>query len=122
MESCQIRRSKGDADGYENYPEALEHVIRRVYQEMPIPIMVTENGIATEDDAERVTFIKTALSGVQSCIADKIPVLGYMHWSLMDNFEWQKGYSMKFGLIAVDRTTQTRTAKESLAVLGSYAD
>lgn len=107
---------------YENYPEALEHVIRRVYQEMPIPIMVTENGIATEDDAERVTFIKTALSGVQSCIADKIPVLGYMHWSLMDNFEWQKGYSMKFGLIAVDRTTQTRTAKESLAVLGSYAD
>lgn len=107
---------------YENYPEALEHVIRRVYQEMPIPIMVTENGIATEDDAERVTFIKTALSGVQSCIADKIPVLGYMHWSLMDNFEWQKGYSMKFGLIAVNRTTQTRTAKESLAVLGSYAD
>ena len=107
---------------YENYPEALEHVIRRVYQEMPIPIMVTENGIATEDDAERVTFIKTALSGVQSCIADKIPVLGYMHWSLMDNFEWQKGYSMKFGLIAVDRTTQIRTAKESLAVLGSYAD
>lgn len=107
---------------YENYPEALEHVIRRVYQEMPVPIMVTENGIATEDDAERVTFIKTALSGVQSCIADKIPVLGYMHWSLMDNFEWQKGYSMKFGLIAVDRTTQTRTAKESLTVLGSYAD
>ncbi len=107
---------------YENYPEALEHVIRRVYQEMPIPIMVTENGIATEDDAERVIFIKTALSGVQSCIADKIPVLGYMHWSLMDNFEWQKGYSMKFGLIAVDRTTQTRTAKESLTVLGSYAD
>ena len=45
---------------------------------------------------------------------------GYFHWSLMDNFEWQKGYAMNFGLIAVNRETMERTPKPSLAVLGEY--
>lgn len=105
---------------YEYYPEGLEHVIRRVYEEMPMPIMVTENGIATADDTRRVAYIQTAMKGVENCIQDGIPVKGYMYWSMMDNFEWQKGFGMTFGLISVDRTTQTRTAKPSLAVLGNY--
>jgi beta-glucosidase len=109
---------------YEFYPEALEHVIRRVNQEFAaagrkdMPIMVTENGIATADDTRRVAFIEKATDGVANCIADGIPVKGYMYWSLLDNFEWQKGFSMTFGLIAVDRTTQQRTAKPSLEMLG----
>lgn len=105
---------------YENYPQALGNVIRRVHEELDIPIMVTENGIATSDDSLRTAFIQTALEGVEECMAEGIPVLGYMYWSLLDNFEWQKGYSMTFGLIAVDRTTQTRYQKESLRMLGSY--
>lgn len=105
---------------YENYPEALEHVIRTVAKDLSIPIIVTENGIATADDAERVEFIRKALAGVKNCIADGIDVRGYCHWSLMDNFEWQKGFSMTFGLIAVDRTNQTRHPKESLKYLGSF--
>lgn len=105
---------------YENYPEALEHVIRTVAKDLSIPIIATENGIATADDAERVEFIQKALAGVKNCIADGIDVRGYCHWSLMDNFEWQKGFSMTFGLIAVDRTTQTRHPKESLKYLGSF--
>lgn len=92
---------------YEYYPEGLEHVIRRVYEEMPMPIMVTENGIATADDTRRVAYIQTAMNGVENCIQDGIPVKGYMYWSMMDNFEWQKGFGMTFGLISVDRTTQT---------------
>ncbi len=103
---------------YEDYPEALEHVIRRVYSELPMPIIVTENGIAAADDTQRVNFVEKATDGVARCIADGIPVKGYMYWSLLDNFEWQKGFAMTFGLISVDRTTQKRTAKESLAVLG----
>ncbi len=108
---------------YEFYPEALEHVIRRVSREFDangkkMPIMVTENGIATEDDTRRVAFIGRAMDGVASCIQSGIPVIGYMYWSLMDNFEWQKGFSMKFGLIAVDRATQERTPKPSLEFLG----
>lgn len=105
---------------YEYYPQALENVIRRVAKEFHGDLIVTENGIATADDTRRVAFIETALAGVQSCIADGLPVKGYFHWSLMDNFEWQKGYAMQFGLIAVDRTTQARTPKPSLAYLCSY--
>ena len=105
---------------YEFYPQALEHVIRKVAEEFKGDLIVTENGIATADDARRVAFIRQALDGVQHCIADGIPVKGYFHWSLMDNFEWQKGYAMQFGLIAVNRETMERTAKPSLAVLGEY--
>ena len=105
---------------YEFYPEALEHVIRKVARDFKGNLIVTENGIATADDTRRIAFIEKALTGVKKCINDGIPVKGYCHWSLMDNFEWQKGYSMTFGLIAVDRTTQTRKPKESLAYLGSF--
>ncbi|MGN1140763.1 MAG: glycoside hydrolase family 1 protein [Oliverpabstia sp.] len=105
---------------YEFYPEALEHVIRKVAEVYKGDIIVTENGIATADDTRRVEFIRKALQGVNACIEDGIPVKGYMHWSLLDNFEWQKGFSMTFGLIAVDRKTQTRYPKPSLKYLGSW--
>ena len=84
-----------------------------------MPIMVTENGVATSDDNRRVSFIKKATDGIAVCKKDGVPVIGYMYWSLMDNFEWQKGYSMTFGLIEVDRTTQKRMAKPSLGFLGN---
>ena len=105
---------------YEFYPEALEHVLRKVAKEFHGDLYVTENGIATADDTRRVAFIDTALKGIVSCINDGLPVKSYFHWSLLDNFEWQKGYSMTFGLIAVDRSTQTRHPKESLSFLGHW--
>ncbi len=105
---------------YEFYPEALEHVLRRVHEDFKGDLIVTENGVAVSDDKRRVEFIRRALQGVENCVIDGLPVKGYMYWSLMDNFEWQKGFSMTFGLIAVDRATQTRTPKESLSFLGSY--
>lgn len=107
--------------GYEYYPQGLEHVIRRVAEDFKGSIYVTENGIATADDNRRKAFIDTALMGVHSCINDNIPVKGYFHWSLLDNFEWQKGYAMTFGLIAIDRQNgQKRIPKPSLIHLGSY--
>ncbi len=106
---------------YEFYPEALEHVIRRVHEGFKGNLIVTENGVAVSDDARRVEFIRRALQGVKNCIDDGIPVKGYCYWSLMDNFEWQKGFGMTFGLIAVDRSTQTRIPKDSLKYLGSFA-
>ena len=84
-------------------------------------MIVTENGVAVPDDSRRVAFIRRAINGVESCVRDGIPVRGYLYWSLMDNFEWQKGFSMTFGLIAVDRTTLERTPKGSLSFLGTYA-
>ncbi len=106
--------------GYEFYPEGLENVIRKVAKDLKAPIYITENGIATDDDTRRVAFIHTVVNGVQKCMEDGIDIRGYFHWTLMDNFEWQKGYSMRFGLISVDRTTQERTPKESFNVLASY--
>ncbi len=105
---------------YEFYPEALEHVIRKVSEDFKGELIVTENGIATDDDTRRTAFIEQALSGVANCIRDGLPVKGYFYWSLLDNFEWQKGYSMTFGLIAVNRKTQGRQPKESLSFLGGF--
>ncbi|MBR1585237.1 MAG: family 1 glycosylhydrolase [Clostridia bacterium] len=107
---------------YEYYPEGLAHVLRRVAKDFSGELLVTENGIATADDARRCDFIRTALQGVEACLVDKLPIKGYLYWSLMDNFEWQKGFSMTFGLIAVDRQTMARQPKESLYFLGSRRD
>lgn len=107
--------------GNEFYPEGLESVIRYVSKHLNKPIIVTENGIATENDERRIAFIDRVLQGVHACIADGIPVFGYMHWSLLDNFEWQLGFSKTFGLIAVDRTTQTRKPKPSAYHFGNIA-
>ncbi|MBE6978844.1 MAG: glycoside hydrolase family 1 protein [Ruminococcaceae bacterium] len=107
--------------GYEYYPEAIGNVIREVSKVFHNDLIVTENGVATADDTRRVEYIRRALDGVQACVDEGIPVKGYYYWSLMDNFEWQKGFAMQFGLIAVDRKNgQTRIPKESLRFLGSY--
>lgn len=106
---------------YEFYPKALENVIRRVAEDFHGDLIITENGVAVSDDSRRVAFIEEALQGVEHCVQDVLPVKGYFYWSLLDNFEWQKGYSMTFGLIAVDRATQKRSPKESLSFLGGYA-
>ena len=106
---------------YEFYPQALAHVLRQVHRDFLGDLIVTENGIATADDSRRVAFLREALAGVQACLADGLPIRGYFHWSLLDNFEWQKGFSMTFGLVAVDRATQARTPKPSFTFLGSFA-
>lgn len=105
---------------YEFYPWGLLRVIRRVYEELGLPVIITENGIATADDSRRVYYIQEAVKGVQECIREGIPVKGYCYWSLLDNFEWQKGFGMTFGLISVDRATQDRHPKESLYILGQF--
>ncbi|WP_458459615.1 glycoside hydrolase family 1 protein [Pseudobutyrivibrio sp.] len=105
--------------GYEYYPQGLENVIRAVAKDFKGSLIITENGIATDDDSRRVSFIQTATDGVAHCIADGIPVKGYFYWSLLDNFEWQMGFQMQFGLIAINRDTMERTPKESIKYLGS---
>lgn len=107
---------------YEFYPQGLANVLRAVAKEFRGELLVTENGIATADDSRRVAFISEALQGVQFCLEEGLPIKGYCYWSLLDNFEWQKGYAMTFGLIAVDRSTQTRYPKESLRFLGSFLE
>jgi beta-glucosidase len=101
--------------------DSVEHVVRYASKETKVPLMVTENGIATEDDTRRVEYYQRALAGLKRAIDDGVDVRGYIAWSLLDNFEWQSGYTPKYGLVAVDLKTQKRTIKPSAAVLGNIA-
>jgi beta-glucosidase len=105
----------------EYYPQALEATIRYTAGQVRLPIYVTENGVSTDDDAQRVAYINTAVQGVANCLKDGIDVRGYIHWSLLDNFEWIFGFGPRFGLIDVDRATMKRTVKPSARVLGNIA-
>ena len=106
--------------GYEFYPEGLKHVIRKVADKFGGDIYITENGISETNDEKRCEYIDKALAGVKRTIADGIPVKGYFYWSFIDNFEWQKGFAMKFGLVGVERKSQKRLPKNSFWHLGSY--
>ena len=107
--------------GYPFRPDAIEGAIRLVASRTRRPIYVTENGVATEDDTRRVAYIKGAVAGVERCLRDGIDVRSYIHWSLLDNWEWMSGYRPKFGLVAVDRETFKRTPKPSAKFLGDIA-
>jgi beta-glucosidase len=107
--------------GWEVYPEALEHTVRLAAEHSRVPVLVTENGMATDDDEARLAYTSSALEGLARCIDDGIDVRGYLHWTLLDNFEWMAGYAKTFGLIAVDRDTFTRTVKPSARWLGGVA-
>lgn len=105
--------------GYEDYPQALANVVRRVAEDYKGDILVTENGLSTDDDARRIEFIGEATDVLVQAKRSGIPVKGYLYWTLLDNFEWQKAYGPKFGLVAVDRATMERKPKGSLGYLGS---
>ena len=107
--------------GEEFYPQALEATVRQAAAIAQVPVVVTENGLATADDTQRIAYVDAALSGVAACLRDGIDVRGYVHWTAFDNFEWIFGYRPTFGLIAVDRTTQQRTPKPSAHHLGRIA-
>jgi beta-glucosidase len=107
--------------GYEYWPQVAEYTVRRAARVTGLPVMVTENGIGTEDDAQRVAYFCEALAGVRRCLDDGIDVRGYFAWSLLDNFEWTLGYGPKFGLVAVDRATFERRPKPSAYWFGGVA-
>lgn len=113
------KNAKKTKMGYEYYPKAIGNVVNYVSKHWDKEIIVTENGISTDNDDERIEFIKTAVNGLKKCIEKGINLRGYIYWSLLDNFEWQLGYNQNFGLIDVDRRTMKRYPKKSMDYLGS---
>lgn len=107
--------------GEEIWPRAIGATVREAWEVAQVPVMVTENGLNTADDAQRVAFLRTAIGEVGAAIADGVPVTGYMCWSALDNFEWMFGYGPQFGIIAVDRSTQERSPKPSAHLMGEIA-
>lgn len=113
--------AKTTAVGYEYRPSAIGAVLREVSKRVSCPLVITENGAATDDDSERVEYVKGALAAVQSAIEDGVNVLGYIHWSYLDNFEWVMGYRARFGLVGFDPVTFDRHVKPSAVLLGKIA-
>ena len=109
--------------GYEFYPQSLGNCLRRAwdYTGGALALYVTENGIGTTDDTQRVDYVHQALAGVLDAIAEGVDVRGYTYWSLLDNFEWALGYRPRFGLVEVDRATFARRPKPSAAWLSAVA-
>jgi beta-glucosidase len=107
--------------GYEWAPRVVEHCVRRAARVTGLPVVVTENGIATEDDTERIEFLTEALESLHRCIDEGIDVRGFFAWSLLDNFEWHLGFAPKFGLVGVERKTFERRPKPSAFWLGKVA-
>lgn len=96
--------------GVEIYPEGLLRLLRRVWQRYHRPVIIAENGVADARDAYRAAYLRAHAYAVGRAIQEGIPVEGYFHWSLLDNFEWSEGYEPRFGLYRVDYATQKRTA------------
>jgi beta-glucosidase len=107
--------------GWEVYPEALGHTVRLAAEHAGVPVLVTENGMATDDDAARLVYTRESLQGLAHCLRDGVDVRGYIHWTLLDNFEWNAGFSKTFGLIAFDHETFARSVKPSARWLGQVA-
>lgn len=107
--------------GYELWPDALEGTLRYAAARSGVPLYVTENGIGTDDDEQRVGYFRGALAALVRAMQSGVDVQGYFAWSLLDNFEWMLGYGPRFGLVSVDRETQRRTPKRSARLLGDVA-
>jgi beta-glucosidase len=93
--------------GWEVYPPGLRVVLER-FSKLGIPLLVTENGLATDDEALRRKFILQHLESLADALEKGVHVIGYLYWSLIDNYEWKLGTEARFGLAAVDFTTQER--------------
>jgi len=107
---------------WEYFPPAAAIGVRAAWElSGHTPVMVTENGIATADDSRRIDYTRGALEGLHGCLSDGITLLGYQHWSALDNYEWASGFAPTFGLIGWDRETFERTPKPSARWYGEVA-
>ena len=98
--------------GWEVYPQGIYEVLMKL-RKYRLPVFILENGICTGDDRLRWEYIRRHLLKVHEAIQCGIRVIGYTYWSLMDNFEWDKGFDPRFGLIGIDYRTGSRTIRES---------
>ena len=106
--------------GWEIYPKGLYRVLKRVGR-LGKPVIVTENGVADADDDQRVRFIESHLRRAHQAIGEGVDLRGYIHWSLMDNFEWTEGFTKRFGLAEVDLPSQRRCPRPSALVYREIA-
>lgn len=104
--------------GWDLSPADIQHALERLHEKYHLPIIVTENGLADKEDTNRQWWIAQTLLGMQKAMDNGVKLEGYLHWSLVDNFEWDKGIWPRFGLIAIDYQTKARTLRPSAVWFG----
>ena len=108
--------------GYEYRPQAVLYNIKRLHKLFPDKeIFITENGIATDDDNERIEFVTDVLTDVYQYLSEYGKVMGYLYWSILDNFEWDLGYKMNFGLVEIDKKDFSRKPHNSAYWFGNIS-
>ncbi|MCM8799714.1 MAG: family 1 glycosylhydrolase [Candidatus Omnitrophica bacterium] len=110
--SLQLKDIPKNNLGWFIYPEGLYSLLLKL-KRYNLDIFILENGISTGDDNQRWSFIEAHLKQIHKAIEKKVRVIGYLYWSLLDNFEWEKGFSPRFGLIEVDYQSFRRTVRRS---------
>ena len=103
--------------GWEIYPQGLYDILVGM-KKYGLPVFILENGICARDDNQRWEYIRAHLLSVHRAIKDQVPVIGYLYWSLLDNFEWDSGFVPRFGLCEVDFKTMERTPRPSAEKFG----
>lgn len=113
--------AKVNGMGTEIYAPSLAGAVRYAHEASNVPILISEHGLNTENDAYRAAFIPESLAELHKVMQAGVPVIGYVHWTLADNFEWVFAYTQHFGLFNVDRETFKRSPKPSAKVLAEIA-
>ncbi len=107
--------------GYCIYPRGIYEVVRQAYEKTGKKIIITENGVSVDDDELRVLSIIRHLQYLAKVLEENIPMDGYYYWSFIDNYEWDKGFEQRFGLVEVDYETFERRPRRSAHVYGEIA-
>jgi beta-glucosidase/6-phospho-beta-glucosidase/beta-galactosidase len=103
--------------GWEFYPEGLYNTLKLLHEKYGVDLYVTENGTADSKDGVRQIYLTSHMNMVEKLIEDGVPIKGYLHWSLVDNFEWASGYGQRFGLIHVNYETKKLTPRGSYFIM-----
>lgn len=106
--------------GWDMSPGDLEHALERLHSKYHLPIIVTENGCADMTDKKRQWWLSQSISAMQRALAQGVDVRGYLHWSLIDNFEWDKGRWPRFGLVEIKYDTMERKVRASGRRYGEF--
>lgn len=113
--------NKPHDDMWEYYPEGFGKIIERYWNRFKLPVIITENGICTTNDAVRVSAMKDYMKVIAKCIEKGVDIRGYFWWSTFDNFEWNLGPTFRFGLYETDIETKNRTKRPSADVYHQLA-